>query len=75
MIACLCLAAATALVGCTSVGEPPPSTAHAVASDISAALNNGPTPEQIGQVVYPDVTSPRDTSVIPNVAVPINNMY
>jgi hypothetical protein len=75
MIACLCLVAATALVGCSSVGDPPLSTARAIDSDISAAQNNGPTAEQIGQVPYPDITSPHDKSVIPDVVVPIGNMY
>ena len=75
VIACLCLAAAAALAGCSSVGAPPPSTARAIDSDISAARNNGPTAEQIGQVPYPDVTSPHDTSVVPNAAVPLGNSY
>lgn len=75
VIAYLCLAAAVALAGCTSTGAPPPSTARAIDSDISAAQNNGPTAEQIGQVPYPTVTSPRNTSVIPNVEVPTSNLY
>ena len=75
LLAGLCLAAAMALVGCSSVGEPSESTARAIDSDISAAHNNGPTTEQIGALPYPDVTSPRDTSVVPNVSVPMNNMY
>ena len=75
VIACLCVLAGVALAGCTSVGEPPPSTARAIDSDISAARNNGPTAEQIGQVTYPDVTSPRDTSVVPSVEVPMNDLY
>jgi hypothetical protein len=75
LIACLCFAASAALVGCSSVGGPPPSTARAIESDISAAHDTGPTAEQVGQVPYPTVTSPRDTSVIPDVTVPINNAY
>ncbi|HVA35732.1 MAG TPA: hypothetical protein VNG52_05810 [Stellaceae bacterium] len=75
LIACLCLVASAALAGCGSVGEPAPSTARAIESDISAAHNNGPTAEQVGQTVVPDVNSPRDTSVIPDVTVPINNAY
>ena len=75
LIACLCLAASAALAGCGSVGGPAPSTARAIDSDISAAHNTGPTAEQVGQTLVPDVTSPRDTSVIPTVTVPLNNAY
>lgn len=75
VIACLCLAVSTALAGCAWVGEPPASTARAVDSDISAARNTGPTPEQIGQVTFPDVTSSRNMSVVPTLQVPINDMY
>jgi hypothetical protein len=74
VIACFCLAVSTALAGCAWVGKPPQSTARAIDSDIAAARNNGPTPEQIGQVTYPDVTSSHNMSVIPAVQVPINNM-
>jgi len=75
LIACLCFATSAALAGCSSVGGPAPSTTRAIDSDIAAAHDTGPTAEQIGQVPYPDVTSPRDMSVIPDVTVPINNAY
>ncbi|MGH7014237.1 MAG: hypothetical protein ACREEL_08810 [Stellaceae bacterium] len=76
LLVCLCLAAPAVLVACSSVGEPPPSTARAINSDISAARNSGPTAEQIGEAsVVPDVNGSIDRSVVPTVTVPLNDAY
>jgi len=76
LLVCLGLAASAALVGCSSVGEPPDSTPRAIQSDISAAQHTGPTAEQIGQVQpVPDVMTPHDNTVVPTVTVPFNNAY
>ena len=76
LLVCLCFAASAALVGCTSAAPSETSTPRAIESDISAAHNNGPTAEQVGQAsLSPDVNGPVDRSVVPTVTVPLNNAY
>ena len=76
LLACFCLAASAALVGCTSAAPSETSTPRAIESDISAAHDTGPTAEQIGDAsVVPDVIGQHDNDVVPTVTVPLNDAY